>query len=187
MASDYGLNFGFLRSSEEVRVAEGRFRVPAAASWLLGTPVEPDASAPGYLKQSAANAAPITGYAGLLLQELEWLRSIYESDPTLMDSYMYGAAKPAHLGIITNGAGTKVWFRNTASSTRADGRVISARTMFASAGVALGTVLGWSGTAWVVLAGTSGAGGGSAGVTNGWMKVTDYNSSTARVEAVLIA
>jgi hypothetical protein len=180
MASDYGLNFGFLRSDESVRLAEGRFRVPAAVSWLLGTAVEPDtASTNNELKVCSADAAPVTGYAGLLLQELEWLRSIYQSDADSMDSFMYGVAKPANLAIVTNGAGTKVWFKNTPSSTRADGRAIPARTMFTSTSVARGVDLGWDGTKWVFVDGTT--------ITKPWMRVTNYSASAARVEAVLLA
>lgn len=174
MASNYGLNFGFLRSSEEVRVAEGRHKVPAAASWVLGTAVEIDPAVPGYLKQSAANAVPVTGYAGLLLQELDMFRGIYESDVNLMDSFQYGLAKPANLAIVTNGAGTKVWYKNTAAQTRADGRVIAARTMFLTTNMAVGAEIGWNGTAWAEAA------------TGKYMKVTAYNATALYFEAVLL-
>jgi hypothetical protein len=128
--SDYGLNFGFLRSDESSRSgAEGRFKTPVGSALLLGTMVEIDPATPGYLKQSAINAAVVTGYAGLLLQELEWDRSIYESEADVIDSFMKGVAKPNKLAVITSGAGTKVWFKNTAGVTRADGREIASRTM----------------------------------------------------------
>jgi hypothetical protein len=194
MASDYGLNFGFLRSSEEVRVAEGRFRIPAGVAWMLGTCVQPDTTSPvgpapltttpqerGELQQAPANAAPVTGYCGLLLQELEWMRSIYESDVGLMDSFQYGVAKPANLAIITNGAGTKVWFKNTLlQNPRADGRVIPAKTMFSTTNVDVGAELGWDGTVWAEAA------------TGKHMKVTAYTPAIAGVhggyvEAVLLA
>lgn len=178
MASNYGLNFGFLRSDEAVRVAEGRFRVPTGVAWQLGTAVEVDPATPGYLKVSAANSAPVTGYAGLLLQEMEMFRSIYDSAVGLMDTHMMGVAKPANLAIITNGAGTKVWFKNTPAENRLDGRVIAAKTMWATAGVTVGTNLGWDGTKWVALGG---------GVTSAYMKATFVDVAKNYVEAVLLA
>jgi hypothetical protein len=148
--SDYGLNFGFLRSDESSRsAAEGRYRTPKGSALLLGTMVEIDGANPGYLKQSAANAAPVTGFRGLLLQELDFERSIYESGPDAIDSFQKGVAKPNRLAVITSGAGTKVWFRNTNAISRVDGREIAARTMVALIGaVAVGDTLGWDGTKW---------------------------------------
>jgi hypothetical protein len=176
--SNYGLNFGFLRSSEEVRLAEGRYKTPAASALLLGTPVEINPASAGYLKVATSNTSvPITGYCGLLLQELEFERSIYEIDAAAMDTFMYGVAKPNRLSLITGGAGTKVWFKNTAGSTRADGRVIAARTMWTTTGVAVGDELGWSGTTWSKVTG---------GVTGAWMKVTYVNATASYVEAVLL-
>ena len=192
MASNYGHNFGFLRSSEEVRVAEGRYRVQKGVAWMLGVAVEPhpDPSAlpvanrvDNAMRVAAANAAPVTGYCGLLLQELEMFRSIYDSEVNLMDSFMYGVAKPGQLGIITNGAGTKVWFRNTLAQDRADGRSIPAKTMFTTAGVALGVELAWNTDRWAAVNGTT--------LTNAHMKVTAYTPPTTNhggyVEAVLLA
>lgn len=177
--SDYGLNFGFLRSDESSRsAAEGRFKTPVGSALLLGTMVEINPSSAGYLKQSAINAAVVTGYCGLLLQELEWDRSIYESSMDALDSYQKGVAKPDKLAVITSGAGTKVWFKNTGAVTRADGRVISARTMATLTSVAVGDELGWDGSKWIETNGTT--------VTNAVMKVTAINSTTGLVEAVLL-
>jgi hypothetical protein len=176
--SDYGLNFGFLRSDESSRsAAEGRFKTPVGSALLLGTLVEINPASAGYLKQSAANATPVTGYCGLLLQELDFDRSIYESDVDLIDSFQKGVAKPNRLAVITSGAGTKVWFKNTAGVTRADGRVISARTMATLASVVVGDHLGWDGSKWVESDGST---------IPHVMKVTDINATTARVEAVLV-
>lgn len=176
--SDYGLNFGFLRSDESSRSgAEGRFKTPVGSSLLLGTMVEIDPASAGYLKQSASNAVVITGYAGLLLQELDFDRSIYESGPDALDSFQKGVAKANRLAVITSGAGTKVWFKNTAGVTRADGRVIASRTMATLTSVVVGDVLGWDGSKWVEVAG---------GVTNAVMKVTDINATAGRVECVLL-
>lgn len=177
--SDYGLNFGFLRSDESSRsAAEGRFKTPAGSAYLLGTMVEIDPAAPGFIRQSAANAAVVTGYAGLLLQELEFDRSIYESDASLVDTLMKGVAKPNRLAVITSGAGTKVWFKNTSTVTRADGRVVAGRTMATLTGVAVGDNLGWDGTRWVAVNGTT--------VTNAVMKVTAVDTTKGLVEAVLL-
>lgn len=175
--SDYGLNFGFLRSDESSRsAAEGRCKTPVGSALLLGTMVEINPASLGYLKQSAANAALITGFSGLLLQELEWDRSIYESDAHLVDSFMKGVAKPNKLAVITSGPGTKVWFKNTAGVTRADGRVISARTLFTAAGLAVGDNLGWDGSKWVESDGTT---------IPHVMKITAFDSGKGLVEAVL--
>ncbi len=177
--SDYGLNFGFLRSDESSRsAAEGRFKTPVGSALLLGTMVEIDPATPGYLKQSAVNGEVVTGFRGLLLQELEWDRSIYESDAAGVDSLMKGVAKANRLAVITSGAGTKVWFRNTAGATRADGRVISGRTMATLTSVAVGDELGWDGSKWVEVNGGT--------VTNAVMKVTAIDSAKGRVEAVLL-
>lgn len=174
--SDYGLNFGFLRSDESSRsVAEGRYKTPAGSSLLLGTMVEIDPANPGYLKQSAANAKLITGYAGLLLQELDFERSIFESDVANIDSFQKGVAKPNRLAVITSGPGTKIWLKNTAGVTRADGRVIAARTMFTATGLAVGDQLGWDGAKWVESDGTT---------IPHVMKITAFNSAKGLVEAV---
>lgn len=179
--SDYGLNFGFLRSDEHVRVSEGGFKTPASSSLLLGTMVEIDPASEGYLKQCATNPTMITGFRGLLLQEHQWDRSIYEAGAlgeggNALDSFQIGVAKANVRSIITNGAGVKVWFKNTAASDRADGRHIDAVTMATLTSVAVGDVLGWDGSKYVKVAG---------GVTNALMKVTAINGSY--VAAVLLA
>lgn len=173
--SDYGLNFGFRRSDESSRsAAEGRYKTPVGSALLLGTMVEIDEDNPGRLKQSDAGAAFVTGYRGLLLQELDFERSIYESDAGSVDSFMKGVAKADRLAVITSGPGTKIWLKNTTGSSRADGRVISSRTLFATANVAVGARLGWNGTQWAVDA-------------EGLMTVTSYDSAKGLVEAVLQA
>jgi hypothetical protein len=176
MASDYGLNFGFRRSGEEVRVAEGRFRTPVASALVFGTMVEVDPASAGYLKASLINAAVVTGYSGLLLQELDWDRSIYETGYAGMDSFSQGVAKADRLSLVTSGAGTKVWFKNTTTTTRADGRVTPTRTMFTAASLAVGDNCGWDGSKWIEVNGGT--------VTNAVMKVTYVG--TAYIEAVLL-
>lgn len=175
--SDYGLNFGFRRSDESSRsAAEGRYKTPVGSALLLGTMVEVNPSSAGYLKQSGANAKLVTGFSGLLLQELEWDRSIYESSADVVDSYMKGVAKPDRLAVITSGPGTKVWFKNTAQVNRADGRVVSARTLVTLTSLAVGDSLGWDGSKWVKVDGTT--------ITNAAMKVLTVDNTRNLVEAV---
>lgn len=174
MASDYGLNFGFRRSDESVRVSEGRFKTPASgAALLLGTAVQIDPATPGYLKACASAAPLVTGFSGLLVQEEIHLPSIY--DPQYLDSFSLGVAKKDRLSVVTSGAGTKVWFRNGGASTRADGRSVSAVTIWTTGTTAVGDYLGWTGTAWAV----------TTTAAAQWMIVTNVNLTAGYVEAVL--
>lgn len=174
MASDYGLNFGFRRSDESLRLSEGRFKTPVGSTLKLGTAVEIDPASAGYLKQSAANAVPVPGKSGLLLQEENHLRNTY--DTWGYDSFDMGIAQADKLSVITSGAGVKVWFKNTAGETRADGRVISAVTMFTAAGLAVGERLGWDGTKWVESDGST---------IPHWFVLTSVDVAGGYVEAVL--
>lgn len=176
MASNYGMNFGFRRSDETVRVSEGRFKTPATgAALLLGTAVEIDAANPGFVKVAPANAGLVTGFSGLLVQEEIMIRSIYET--IIVDVFSLGIARLNKLSVITSGPGTKVWLANTAAQTRADGRVIPAVNIWVPTGVGIGDSLGWNGTAW---AKTTTAG-------EQWMTVTAIDTTGTKVEAVLSA
>lgn len=186
MASDYGLNFGFRRSDESMRVAEGRLKTPVADPvLLLGTAVKQDNATPDRLEVAAADEELITGYSGLLLQEEAWDRSFYEGE--IIDSFELGKAKKDRRSVITSGAGVKVWFKNTAAQTRADGRSIAAVDLVdftndaegAAVTWAVGDLLGWSGSAWVKI--TTGA-----TVSNAWGKVTSVDASKEYLEAVLL-
>jgi hypothetical protein len=177
MASDYGLNFGFRRSDESVRVSEGRVKTPATGPLLmLGTAVELDPANAGYLKAAATGKGMRPGTCGLLVQEEDWDRTIYQSE--LVDSFGLGVAKPNRLSVITTGAGTKVWFKNTAGSTRADGRIIPAVTMVTLTSVAVGRGLAWNGTTWVDVADPTAA--------TSFMEVTYLDSAKGYVEAVFV-
>ena len=175
MASDYGLNFGFRRSDESMAIREGRHKTPASGTaLLLGTAVQIDPANPGYLKQCAANAAAISGFTGLLVQEESHLGNVFEASPMLgHDSYDLGTAKKNQLSTIWSGDGTKVWFRNTGDYDRGD-RHKDAVTMVTLTGVAVGDRLGWDGTKWVESDGTT---------TPHWMIVTLV--ATDYCEAVL--
>lgn len=179
MASEYGLNFGFRRSDESVRVSEGRFRTPVAgAALLIGTAVQIDPASAGFMKTCAAAAPLVPGFAGLLVQEEIMIGSIYGAETGLLDSFSYGVAKKNTLSVITTGAGTKVWFKNTLAQTRADGRDISAVTVWDITTLApvVGDSLGWDGTKWAKTAAAAAA----------WMTVTAISTAGGYVEGVLL-
>lgn len=176
MASDYGINFGFRRSDESVRLSEGRVKTPATGPLLLlGTAVEIDPAKAGFLRAAASGVGPRPGTCGLLIQEEVWDRTIYEAGR--VDSFALGIAKPNRLSVISTGAGTKVWFKNTPAQSRADGRQINATTMFLATGVAVGRGLAWNGTQWVDVA--------SPTDPTAFMEVTFFNPAASYVEAVL--
>lgn len=173
MASDYGRNFGFRRSDESSAVREGRFKTPVGSAFLQGSAVEIDPASPGYLKQSADAVTPETGYHGLLVQEDAHLGSVYAMDVANHDSFSLGVCKPNKLSVIWSGP-SKVWLKNTASQTRADGRSISAVTIVVTTSLAVGDLLKWDGSKWVETATRAEA----------WMKVTAVSSGYA--EATLL-
>lgn len=174
MASDYGLNFGFRRSDETMATREGRFKTPATGTPLLmGTAVEIDPATPGYLKQSAANAQPVSGLRGLLVQEESHIFGLF--DVPGHDSIDLGTAKLDQLSVMWAGIGTKVWFKNTAAYSRGT-RSKAAVSMVDLTGVAVGDSLGWNGTKWVKVDGTT--------VTGAWLTVTNV-VSTDYCEAVV--
>jgi hypothetical protein len=137
--------------------------------------VEVDPANAGYLRVGGASVKPRTGTCGLLVQEEVWDRSIYQSD--LVDSFQLGAAFLNTQSVITNGPGTKVWFKNTTSQNRVDGRVIGAVSMFTVTSVAVGRGLAWSGTTWVDVADPTDP--------TSFMEVTYYDSARTYVEAIL--
>lgn len=178
MASEYGLNFGFRRSDEVVRLSEGRVKTPKTGpALLIGTAVEIDPDNGGFLRVAAANKGVRPGTCGLLVQEEEWDRTIYQSSS--MDSFGYGRAKPNRLSVISTGAGTKVWYKNTGAQSRADGRNVPAVTMFLAAGVAVGNGLVWNGTQF------ADAGAVAVDDPSVFMEVTYFDAAKGYVEAVL--
>lgn len=176
MASDYGLNFGFRVSDESRRSSMGRVKTPATGpNLLLGTAVEIDPANAGFLRQAGAGAHPRTGTCGLLVQEEIWDKPIY--GPEYLDSFSLGIAYPNRLSVITNGPGTKVWYRNTAAQTRADGRAISAVTIFVSTSVAVGRGFAWNGTQFVDVAAPDDA--------TSFGEVSFYDATRNYVEVIL--
>lgn len=176
MASDYGRHFGFRRSDESYRVAEGRFRTPVTGSALLiGTCVEIDPASPGYVRVAAANAPARTGICGILLQEEDFLSSIYEVVGG--DSSTRGIARKGRLSVITNGPGTKVWFQNIAVDNRVDGRSTAAISIVDfTGGIAVGDSLGWNGTKWAKTVTAAAA----------HLEVTEVDTGKAYLEAVCL-
>lgn len=154
MASNYGNNFGFRRAHEGLTVREGRQKTPVGSAIRQGAWVILDDANPGRLKVAASGTVPQSGISGLLVSE-EFDFSIYET--SIWDHFRLGIAKADRLAAIWSGAGTKFWLRNTAAqSGRADGRAISAVTMFTGTPVQ-GSYLVWNGTAYAVTAPSSGA------------------------------
>jgi hypothetical protein len=175
MASDYGLNFGFRRSDESTRVSEGRLKVPATGTFRLGSLVMFDTASAGYLKAGTSGVVGEGGTVGLLVQEEIWDRSVYA--PSTIDSFYLGLARNNRLAVIASGAGTKVWFKNTAAQTRADGRVVSAVSMidFSTPPAAL-DYLTWSGTQFAK---------SGSGVSDSMLRVT-LSNGVDYLEAVLV-
>lgn len=174
MASNYGNNFGFRRSDESVLVREGRLKVPTTGTFLLGSLVTFDPANPGYLKVGAANEVGEGATVGLLVQEEILDRSLYA--PEQIDSFYYGVARNNRLAVITAGPGGKVWFKNTAAQTRADGRQIAAVQMVDfTTPPAVKDYLTWDGTKF-----TKSANGDS----DSMLRVT-LSNGTDYVEAVL--
>ena len=152
MAGNYGNFFGFRRSTGPERWTVGTTKTPAASALLMGTVVELDFASPGYLKQSAKDAKPQAGVCGILLQELQWDRSIYQSDVSFVDTIEQGVCNAGRLSVITGGAGIKVWYKNVAGTTRSDGRVVTARTLYSTAGtLAAGDEVAWDGAKFIKL------------------------------------
>jgi hypothetical protein len=173
MASDYGLNFGFRRSDESMATREGRFKTPIAGTELLqGSAIELDPAVPGYYKQSAAGADPVSGLRGLLVQEEDHIFGAFVEHAH--DSFSRGRAKKDQLSVMWAGIGTKVWFRNTDAYSRF-GREHEARQLVDLTGVAVGDSLGWDGAKWIK----------AALPADAWMTVTNVSSDSTYCEAVL--
>ena len=174
MASDYGLNFGFRRSDESNATREGRYKTPASGSALLiGAAVQIDPAAPGYLKKCAADADPVTGLTGLLVQEESHLQGIFGTPGYGLghDSIDLGTALLDQLSTMWGGP-SKIWLKNTAAYSRGS-RSKGAVTIWTPGSVAVGDQLGWDGSKWVESA------------SHGWMTVTLVDIANAYCEAVL--
>jgi hypothetical protein len=154
MASNYGPNFGIRRADEHQAIREGRFKTPATGTQLvLGTCVEVDPAAAGFMRQAAAGVNARPGVTGLLISEDQFLQSIFSGAAGQVQGYDFYQLNRAPLGkyaVILSGNGCKVWLKNTTTRTYM-GRTIPGLTMFAGTPV-IGDQLGWNGTAWATTA-----------------------------------
>lgn len=115
--SNYGLNFGFMRSDESIRRAEGRYRTPKGAALPMGTLVTIDFANPGFLrKAAAADVALPAGMVGVLSQETSHLPRLGQAP--LLDTADYGTALADEQSEMSYGAGTKIWLANTPQRDR---------------------------------------------------------------------
>jgi len=184
MASDYGLNFGFRRSDEDLSIREGRFTVPVSGTFFQGMIVSPDPASAGYLKEVATDTPFCSGFVGLLVQEeahIQALTNIYGNQ--YPDSGDLSAVYNSRMAIIWSGPGVKIWLQNTAATTRPDGRVIAAKTIMSGTGATwpvVGDYLGWDATAHAFKKAT-GSATAVARCTAASVEASGY------VEAVLIA
>jgi hypothetical protein len=121
-------NFGMRRFTNIVR--EGRYRAPAALNLRLGTAVELDpasVSDPQELRQVAAGGAidntlgggGIVGTAGILWYEHDSQTYVGAAAGTLMQDF--DTAPAGRMVQMIQGAGTKVWLRNTPLDTTEPG------------------------------------------------------------------
>ena len=175
----YSRNFGF-RSFENI-VRDGRFRVPKTGTpWMIGTPVQVDPAAPGFLRRPAAAAAP-TPLSGIVL--FEHINKFgVDTDLVTTSDEPFNLVPLGNYAQMIHGIGTKVWFKNTTDKPLMDGRVQAGRTLVNTTGLAIGSYL--------TVADDDGAGAGTTGSTwtvgtaaNGWLIVEQYNPSTGLVEA----
>lgn len=146
--SNYGYNFGFRRSDESMRSGtEGRLKVPATGTFLIGDLVEFDAANPGFIKKSAA-AAPIeAGFRGLLIQEDAWDVGVHGNQYlTTVDK---DVVRNGRLCAIWTGSGLKVWLKNTPALTKPGQRARTGRTIVTAVGLAIGDFLAWDGAKYI--------------------------------------
>jgi hypothetical protein len=168
----YSRNFG-MRSFENV-VRDGRFRVPKTGTpMLIGSPVQVDFAAAGYLKQAAA-AAVKSPTCGVLVFEHIQFKGV---DTALVTQYdtPFNQVPLGQYAQIVHGAGAKVWFKNTADKTMYDGATQAGSSLLTTTDLEVGDFLvpAADGT-WVASA---------DGATDGWLQVEQYNPTTGLVEA----
>jgi hypothetical protein len=168
--STYSRNFGFRSFANIVR--DGRARVPATGNaFKIGAPVV--ATDDGL---AAAGAGAATTGAGVVVFEHIQVKG---TDPALAGTAEFDYVPVGAYAQRVHGVGTKVWFRNTASKTLYDGRVIAAGGLLANS-VDLGTL--------AVGDALTPDGAGKFKVANGttdgnWLIVTSVNATTGVVEA----
>lgn len=177
----YSRNFG-MRGFENV-VRDGRFRVPASGTpFKIGAPVQLDPNNPGKLKAAAEAVAPGQNTGIVVFEHIQ-----NKSDAlTLSYDAPYDEVPLGQYAQMMHGAGTKVWFQNTAAKTLYDGRVQAAGGLLES-GLDVSTLKPGDG---LVPDGngkyrkTDGTGTADVGGV-AWLVVEQVNPQTGRVDARL--
>lgn len=171
----YGDSFGFRRSNIELwSGGEGRQRVPATGTFLQGDLVEFDPAAAGFVKKSAANAAPEPGVRGLAIQESAHIGSVF--DGAFPTQERLEVLKNGETLLILTGGGIKVWMKNRAASQRSGGQPVSARTIVDLTGVAIMDYLAWDGSKYIK----------TTTAANGVFRVTLVDAAAGYVEGTLV-
>jgi hypothetical protein len=170
----YSRSFGF-RSFENI-VRRGREKTPTSGSIKIGAPITIDPAAPGKVKAAAAGAS--TAGAGVAVYEHVQAKGL---DAAVAGTADFDAVPANQFVQRVSGKGVKVWLKNSAAKTLADGRVIPANNLLAGSVVlgslALGAQLTPDG---------SGAFKVANGTTDGnWLTVESVNTTTGVVEATL--
>lgn len=169
-------------------IREGRLKVPATGTFRQGSLITFDpanlgaGTQPSLIKAAADGQIGEGGTVGLLVQEDSHISSVFGAEYIDTFSSRYGVAKNGVLTTLWCGAGTKVWFRNTAAQTRSDGRVIAAVNMVDFTDVVALGYLTWTGT---VYAGKTGA-AAAATAANSMFRVTALDAAAGYLEATLI-
>ena len=171
----YGDSFGFRRSNIEMwSGGEGRQRVPATGKFLQGDLVELDPAAAGFIKKSAANAAPAAGVRGLAIQESAHIGSVFDGAYPTQDRLE--TLKNGETLTILTGGGIKVWMKNRVASQRVGGQEVSARTIVDLTGVAVMDFLAWDGSKYIK----------TATEANAVFRVTLVDATAGYVEGTLV-
>jgi hypothetical protein len=162
-----------MRSFENV-VRDGRFRVPKTGTPLvIGSPVELDSAAPGFLKQAGAAAVPGPNCGIVIFEHIQnksdALTTIYDAPYTTVPLGQYAQ--------MMHGPGAKVWFKTVADKVLYDGRTQATVNLLDAAvsTFAIGDGLVPSAD------GQWAKGNGTTDVN--WLIVEQVNSTTGLVEA----
>jgi len=188
MASNYGPHFGVRRWDEDVAIREGRFKTPTTGDrLLLGTAVEIDFDAPGFMKASDDGVTLRSGVSGLLIYEDQFLVTGpigTINAPYRQDTSYLAYAQLGRYAVIAGGAGSKFWFRNVDARTTPDGFPFPAIEPVAglgAGGVANGDFLGWNGTQWETTGPHS-----AARPAGSWFQVVSLNDAAKIIEVTLL-
>lgn len=178
----YSRSFG-MRSFENV-VRDGRFRVPSTGTpFKIGAPVMLDPANPGKLKAAAAAAAPGPNCGIAVFEHITVVTDVL----TTTSDAPYDSVPLGQYAQMMHGAGTKVWFKQTADKTLYDGRTQAGYQFLVdslgSLSIGQGLVPDGAGH-YRAAADADGAGAGTA-LEPAWLVIEQINTSTGVVEARL--